>query len=563
MNVRIAQGASQMNESLPTLAPSNRTVQVLTLAILGMVLILPIAPIVASIIAGVALLAMILAWVYTAPLRWPSVIVMVSCIPLLIWPTLLISSISIAISTSYLFIVSVMPDSAAQRLGGKREQARSRYLVLLYATIIALVLVTVMGDIGAITCTALPLCGDNGMLAQLQNSHRIFSVVAGIFVLIAIVQTLRTFATGAVRPISIVVGVTLIVQIVIGLIVTQGVVQSIIHVSISMLSIVSATMLASVAQRNSWPITAVPEVPSKPAEADDFVGPYTWREKIKDYVSLTKPGVISLLILTTITSMYITPAGLPSLALVLWTAVGGWLMAAASHAFNCYLDRDIDVLMGRTGRRPIPSGRIPGWHAIVLGVVLMLLAAVILVVYANWLAAALAFAGLVYYVFIYTMWLKRSTFNNIVIGGGAGAFPPLVGWAAMTGSLTLPSLFLFAIIFYWTPPHFWALAIIRSKDYARAGVPMLPVVAGDAETRWQIVLYTILMFIVTIMPTPLQMLGMAYLVMAVGLGAIFAYYALRLNREGTTASAWGLYRYSLLYLALLFGAMVIDRLYFA
>jgi protoheme IX farnesyltransferase len=129
--------------------------------------------------------------------------------------------------------------------------------------------------------------------------------------------------------------------------------------------------------------------------------------------------------------------------------------------------------------------------------------------------------------------------------------------------LTLPSLFLFAIIFYWTPPHFWALAIIRSKDYARAGVPMLPVVAGDAETRWQIVLYTILMFIVTIMPTPLQMLGPAYLVMAVGLGAIFTYYALRLNREGTTASAWGLYRYSLLYLALLFGAMVIDRIYFA
>lgn len=563
MNVRIAQGASQMNESLPTLAPSNRTVQALTLAILGMVLILPIAPIVASIIAGVALLAMILAWVYTAPLRWPSVIVMVSCIPLLIWPTLLICSISIVISTSYLFIVSVMPDSAAQRLGGKREQARSRYLVLLYATIIALVLVTVMGDIGAITCTALPLCGDNGILAQLQNSHRIFSVVAALFVLIAIVQTLRTFATGAVRRISIVVGVTLIVQIVIGLIVTQGVVQSIVHVSISMLSIISATMLACVAQRSSWPISAVPEVPTKPAEADEFVGPYTWREKIKDYVSLTKPGVISLLILTTITSMYITPAGMPSLALVLWTAVGGWLMAAASHAFNCYLDRDIDVLMGRTGRRPIPSGRIPGWHAIVLGVVLMLVSAVILVVYANWLAAALAFAGLVYYVFIYTMWLKRSTFNNIVIGGGAGAFPPLVGWAAMTGSLTLPSLFLFAIIFYWTPPHFWALAIIRSKDYARAGVPMLPVIAGDVETRWQIVLYTILMFIVTIMPTPLQMLGMAYLVMAIGLGVIFAYYALRLNREGTTASAWGLYRYSLLYLALLFGAMVIDRLYFA
>jgi protoheme IX farnesyltransferase len=305
------------------------------------------------------------------------------------------------------------------------------------------------------------------------------------------------------------------------------------------------------------------EAPAVAAESDDIVGPYTWKEKVKDYVSLTKPGVISLLILTTITSMYITPAGKPELALVIWTTIGGWLMAAASHAYNCYLDRDIDVLMGRTGRRPIPSGRIPGWHALVLGSVLMILAAVILVVYANWLTAALAFAGLVYYVLIYTMWLKRSSVQNIVIGGGAGAFPPLVGWAAATGSLTLPSLFLFAIIFYWTPPHFWALAIIRSKDYARAGIPMLPVIAGDNETRWQIVLYTMLMFVVTIMPTPLQMLGMAYLVMASVLGVIFSYYAINLYRQGTTASAWGLYRFSLLYLALLFGALVVDRVYFS
>ena len=553
-----------MNESLPTLAPTNRTVQVLMIVLLGLVLAIPAIPFAASIIVGVALLAMILAWVYTAPLRWPSVIVMLSCIPVLVWPTLQMSSILVAISASHLLIVSIMPDAQLQRLGGKREQARVRYLVLLVATLLALVLVALMGNIGAIQCLALPFCGENGILAQLQNSHRIFSVVAGLFVLIAITQTLRTFTDVATpRRLSIVVGFTFLVQIIVGLILTHGVVQSIVHASLSMLNIICASMLASVAHRSVWPITATTESTAKSAEGDDFVGPYTWREIIKDYVSLTKPGVISLLILTTITSMYITPAGMPSLALVLWTAVGGWLMAAASHAFNCYLDRDIDVLMGRTGRRPIPSGRIPGWHAVVLGVVLMLVSAIILVVYANWLAAALAFAGLVYYVFIYTMWLKRSSFNNIVIGGGAGAFPPLVGWAAMTGSLTLPSLFLFAIIFYWTPPHFWALAIIRSKDYARAGVPMLPVVAGEAETRWQIVLYTILMFIVTIMPTPLQMLGTAYLVMAVGLGAIFTYYALRLNREGTIGSAWGLYRYSLLYLALLFGAMVIDRLYFA
>jgi hypothetical protein len=215
MNVRTAQGVLSMNESLPTLAPSNRTVQVLTVVILGLGLVHTIIPFAAPIIAGLALLAMILAWVYTAPLRWPSVIVMVSCIPLLIWPTLLISSITVAMSASHLFIVSIMPDTQTQRLGGKREQARSRYLVLLYATVVALVLVAVMGNIGAINCTALPFCGDNGILAQLQNSHRVFSVVAGLFVLITIIQTLRTFTdTVAPQRISIVVGLTLVVQII-------------------------------------------------------------------------------------------------------------------------------------------------------------------------------------------------------------------------------------------------------------------------------------------------------------------------------------------------------------
>jgi protoheme IX farnesyltransferase len=297
---------------------------------------------------------------------------------------------------------------------------------------------------------------------------------------------------------------------------------------------------------------------------DDVVA-YTWREKIKDYVSLTKPGVISLLILTTITSMYITPEGMPSVTLVIWTAVGGWLMAAASHSFNCYLDRDIDILMGRTGRRPIPSGRIPGWHAIVLGFVLMIAATGILVIAVNWLAAALAFAGLIYYVVIYTMWLKRKSFNNIVIGGGAGAFPPLVGWAAVTGSLTLPSLFLFAIIFYWTPPHFWALAIIRQKDYARAGVPMLPVTHGFKETRRQILAYSALLVPVTIAPPLLGLTDWAYGGTAITLCVIFMVMAWNVYRSSAALAAdmvaeKKLFKFSLLYLACLFGALVADVL---
>jgi len=464
----------------------------------------------------------------------------------------------------YVLGVSIVPEVASQRLGARAEASRRQYRILAFATIAALTIVSLLGGLGSILCSALPLCTDSSNIAQLQNSHRIISVPAGILTLILVVQTLRTF--GQTMPIvtrmSLAVVVVMTTQLLVGIAVANAMIDTTIHASLSLLTLGLVTVLAATTWRVTWPSKKLEAPAPEMVTIGDAVVAYTWREKIKDYVSLTKPGVISLLILTTITSMYITPEGLPSLSLVLWTSIGGWLMAAASHSFNCYLDRDIDILMGRTGRRPIPSGRIPGWHAIVLGFVLMIAATAILVLAVNWLAAALSFAGLIYYVLIYTMWLKRTSFNNIVIGGGAGAFPPLVGWAAVTGSLSLPSLFLFAIIFYWTPPHFWALAIIRQKDYARAGVPMLPVVAGDHETRWQIVLYTLLMFIVTIIPTPLQMLGMAYLVMASVLGLVFAYYAVRLYKEGTTTSAWGLYRFSLLYLALLFGAMVIDRIYF-
>ena len=547
-----------MNDAIPTLAATNRPVQLLTVATLVLVLLAPLVTLSPTIVGVLALLAVILAWVYTAPLRWPTIALALSALPFVWWSDFAYGRIPVLVCAALVLVRTLVPTPDQTALGGKRETARSRFRMLAIATTAALVVVSVLGSLGAVNCDMLPFCGENGVIAQLQNSHRIFSLIAAIFSALLVVQTLRSYTVTAVRALAVAVGVLVLAQVVIGLIVADGV----IHAELSALSIVCAAAVAAAAFHLPW-TKQTGDTPAKTTVGDDIQGPYTWQERIKDYVSLTKPGVISLLILTTITSMYITPAGTPSLALVLWTTLGGWLMAAASHSYNCYLDRDIDVLMGRTGRRPIPSGRIPGWHALVLGTVLMIVAAVILVVFANWLAAALAFAGLVYYVLIYTMWLKRSTFNNIVIGGGAGAFPPLVGWAAATGSLTLPSLFLFAIIFYWTPPHFWALAIIRSKDYARAGVPMLPVIAGDAETRWQIVLYTILMFVVTIMPTPLQMLGMAYLVMASVLGLVFAYYAIQLYRQGTTASAWGLYRFSLLYLALLFGAMVVDRVYFS
>ena len=557
-----------MQESLPTLAPSNRIATIMALGVTGVLVSLPMitsqAAVLVPLVAVLALLVATLAWVYTAPLRWPSVLLLVSTIPMLLWPAIHETMVLPLLAVGYVLGISIVPEVTQQRLGARAEVARRQYRILSVVSIAALVIVSLLGGLGSVLCSALPLCTDASNVAQLQNSHRIISVPAGILTVILVLQTVRTFGrlSNTVSALSIAVVVLMTAQLLVGVGVANAVIDTSIHASLSLLTLGLVTVLSAVTWRLVWPTKKLEAPAPEMVTIGDTLVAYTWREKIKDYVSLTKPGVISLLILTTITSMYITPEGMPSLSLVIWTSIGGWLMAAASHSFNCYLDRDIDILMGRTGRRPIPSGRIPGWHAIVLGFVLMIAATAILVLAVNWLAAALSFAGLVYYVLIYTMWLKRTSFNNIVIGGGAGAFPPLVGWAAVTGSLSLPSLFLFAIIFYWTPPHFWALAIIRQKDYARAGVPMLPVVAGDHETRWQIVLYTILMFIVTIIPTPLQMLGMAYLVMASVLGVVFAYYAVRLYKEGTTTSAWGLYRFSLLYLALLFGAMVIDRVYF-
>src|SRR5690606_1520312 len=213
-------------------------------------------------------------------------------------------------------------------------------------------------------------------------------------------------------------------------------------------------------------------------------------------------------------------------------------------------------------RRPLPSGRIPAWHALALGVFLGAVAFAILAIFVNLLTAWVALAGYIYYAVIYTMVLKRHSVHNIVIGGGAGAVPPLVGWAAVTGSLTWSSLLLFAIIFYWTPPHFWALALIRRKDYAYAGVPMLPVVAGDEETKRQILIYTIIMVVLSLLPTPFQMMGMAYFILAALLGLLFIRYVLQMKANDTTATRWALYRFSLLYLFLLFVAMMIDRLVF-
>jgi heme o synthase len=281
---------------------------------------------------------------------------------------------------------------------------------------------------------------------------------------------------------------------------------------------------------------------------------------VADLITLTKPRIISLLLVTTVAPMFITPAGPPAAALVFWVLLGGYLMAGGANAINMWFDRDIDDKMSRTRLRPIPAGRISAAAGLTFGISLGLLAFAVFWFMATPLSAWLALAGLLFYVFIYTMWLKRSSPQNIVIGGAAGAFPPLVGWTAVTGQLDLAAVYLFAIIFYWTPPHFWALALIKKADYARAGVPMLPVVHGERRTKFEMLAYTLILLPLTIMPAFFGAMGIFYGVAALLLGLRLLWYCVRLlNESVSTPVAWQMYRYSLLYLALLFVAMGVDR----
>ena len=277
---------------------------------------------------------------------------------------------------------------------------------------------------------------------------------------------------------------------------------------------------------------------------------------ISDYLEMTKPKVQSLLIFTTVTTMYV--AGDPSIGLVLLTCLGGALSAGGAGAINHALDRDIDRVMKRTANRPVASGRVSVAAAIVFGVLLGCASFALLSLTVNPLAAVLAMSGFLGYVLVYTMWLKRTTPQNIVIGGAAGAVPPLVAWAAVTGGLAGTPLYLFAIVFFWTPPHFWSLSLLMKDEYARAGVPMLPVVRGEAETRRQILLYAVLLYAVSQLPFCAGAFGATYLVCSVALGAAFIYGGWRQMRNPSRRTALRLYLYSLAYLALLFGAMVAD-----
>jgi protoheme IX farnesyltransferase len=331
------------------------------------------------------------------------------------------------------------------------------------------------------------------------------------------------------------------------------------HVATSALIWAAVVALAGVARREP-PADLVRLTPADDPARAEGAPPRSIEDTVRAYVALTKPRIIVLLLITTVPPMILAAGGLPGAWAVLATLVGGTMAAGAANACNMYLDRDIDEVMRRTRRRPLPRHDVQPDAALRFGFVLAAVSFTFLALTVNVLAATLSLAAIAFYVFVYTMWLKRSTDQNIVIGGAAGAVPVLVGWAAVTGTIGWPAVVLFGIVFLWTPPHFWALATRMRDDYAAASVPMLPVVRGEAEARRQIFLYSLVLFAATVVLVPVASMGPIYLGTAVVLGGAFVYRALHLWREPSEARAWSLFKFSIVYLAALFAAVAIDAL---
>ncbi len=455
--------------------------------------------------------------------------------------------------------------SPEQGARGKPLPAASRHSahsLVLAATGLGLVVILFGAQVAnfhaGLLCLGFPLCSGKvlpaaNLLAFLPWAHRVLAFAfLGLIVVLAIRISRRT--DPASRPLRrAVAGVAALTVIQIGL--AAAMVLELLPPALRAAHLLVGTLVWAALVVLAFHSARTPAATKESAESRPATP-----SVLADLVTLTKPRIISLLLVTTVAPMFITPAGLPSAALVLWVILGGYLMAGGANAINMWFDRDIDDKMSRTRLRPIPAGRIPATLGLAFGVSLGLVAFAIFWYRVNPLSAWLALGGLLFYVFVYTIWLKRTSPQNIVIGGAAGAFPPLVGWAAMTGRLDLAAIYLFAIIFYWTPPHFWALALVKRGEYAKAGVPMMPVVRGEERTKFEMLAYTLFLLPLTLMPAFFGALGVFYGVAAALLGARLLWYCIQLLREqSTTPLAWRMYRYSLLYLALLFVAMGIDR----
>jgi len=405
----------------------------------------------------------------------------------------------------------------------------------------------VRGTDATTACLGWPLCGDVAFPSlgapAIAMLHRYIAAMVGLLVFAACIEAWRHRRDApGLGPLAIATGLIFIAQIAIG----------------------AANPLTGF---SPWAVGAHPAVASLLWCSVVALAAVAWRPAtrqgalVRDLVALTKPAIMSLLLLTALGGMFLAQRGVPPFGLLAATLIGGAAASGGAASLNHYFDRDLDKQMRRTRKRPLPAHRISNAVAIWWGIALNATAFVVLAVFTNLLAAALAIGGTVFYILVYTIWLKRSTAQNIVIGGAAGAIPPLVGWAAITGSLDLAAWLLFAIIFFWTPAHFWALALLIRDDYERAGVPMLPVVRGDEATAWNILAYAASLLPLTLLLFIIGGLGYVYLAAAIILGALFIGYAFRLLRSGVVrrrAMARAVYLYSLLYLALLFVAIMVD-----
>jgi protoheme IX farnesyltransferase len=450
--------------------------------------------------------------------------------------------------------VTTTPDRGSARLS--RAAAGGTYLLILSGSL-------VVGSGASGACNAWPLCGGGFSLTfegypAIQLLHRGLAAVIGVLIIVSLLALLNRYrTTRAVRATVALTLAALAFQVAVGAaVVTLHLPAALrgLHLALASAVWAGTVVLAVLADR-------LPAAGAAVGFNDQARrSPRPAREVVLDYVSLAKPRIIPLLLITALGGMMMAQRGWPSTGLVVLTLLGGALAAAGAGAINCWIDRDLDGVMLRTRRRPLPDGRIAPSHALLFGVALGLAAFVLLAFWVNVLAATLAISGLLFYVFVYTLWLKRWTVQNIVIGGAAGAVPPVVGWAAVTHHVDLTAIYLFAVIFLWTPPHFWALALRLKGDYARAQVPMLPVVRGDAVARRQILLYTVVLVGVTLAVVVTGALGTLYLGGAVLLGAVFV--ALALVNLRSQRQRWSrlLFDYSIAYLGLLFAVMVADRM---
>lgn len=407
-------------------------------------------------------------------------------------------------------------------------------------------------------CTGWPLCGGGlpqSGAAWLEMVHRLVTGAASLLIFLQLFKAWKSQRSQAV-VLSAATGVFVLTagQVLIGALkVMRGFPADLVGLHAASAAGLWAVQVVLVT-------ASVLSQRSQAEEDEEARQPLHFGPRLRDFWMLSKPIIVGLLLVTTYAGMVVGGHRIPGFAITLWTLLGGALAAGGSSALNQYVDREIDGSMQRTARRPLPAGRLMPAEGLAYGLAACLAAFFLLAGFVNLIAALLSLAGMVYYVLIYSIWLKRLTVQNIVIGGGAGAIPPLVGWAAATGGLNIPSMVLFAIVFFWTPPHFWALALVRRNDYARANIPMLPVVRGEQATRWQIFIYSLELVGLTLLMPIFRITGSIYLVAAVVLGAYLIYSAWRVLTTSGNKTAWQMYKYTSMYLMLLFLALVVDVL---